>query len=59
MKTGARNQFFGKVSKISGDTMNVELIVALKGDETLVATITKKSAESLGIKTGSEIVSFN
>jgi molybdate transport system regulatory protein len=58
VKASARNQFFGKVSKISDDRMNVEVIVALKGDETIVATITKKSAESLGIKTGVEVVAL-
>lgn len=56
MKASARNQLFGKVSAISTGAVNVTLDVALKGGDTLVATITKESAESLGIQVGLGVV---
>jgi molybdate transport system regulatory protein len=56
IKASARNQLFGKVVSITAGTMNVTLTVALKGGETLVATITKESAERLGIQKGLAVV---
>lgn len=56
MKASARNQFFGKVTAISIGAVNVEVVVALSGGETIAAQITKESLESLAIKTGSEVL---
>ena len=56
MKASARNQFFGKVTAVSIGAVNVEVAVALSGGETLIAQITKESADSLAIKTGSDVV---
>lgn len=56
MKVSARNQLFGKVVAISTGAVNVTLDIALKGSDTLVATITKRSAESLGIQIGLGVV---
>lgn len=56
MKASARNQFFGKVTEVSVGAVNVEVVVALSGGETIVAQITKESAETLAIKTGSDVV---
>ncbi|NOT84939.1 MAG: TOBE domain-containing protein [Methylococcaceae bacterium] len=56
MKASARNQLFGKVVAVSIGTVNVTLEIALKGSDTLVATITKESAESLGIQVGLGVV---
>ena len=55
---GLRNisQLFGNVVAVSIGAVNVTLKIALKGSDTLVATITKESAESLGIKIGLEVV---
>lgn len=58
MKASARNQFFGKVTHVSIGAINVEVIVSLKGGETIVATITKESVESLAIKSGVDVVAL-
>ena len=58
MKASARNQFFGKVTDVAMGTVNVTVIVGLKGGENIVATITKESAESLGIKSGVDVVAL-
>ncbi|SJM94347.1 Molybdenum transport protein ModE [Crenothrix polyspora] len=56
MKASARNQLFGKVVSVFAGTVNVTLEIVLKGGETLVATITKESAEALGIQKGLAVV---
>jgi molybdate transport system regulatory protein len=58
MKASARNQFFGKVTAISTGTINVEVIISLRGGDTIVATITKASADTLGIKNGFDVVAL-
>lgn len=58
MKASARNQFFGKITAISMGAVNTEVIMALKGGENIVATITKESVDSLGIKIGCEVVAL-
>ncbi|MDD2659115.1 MAG: TOBE domain-containing protein [Methylococcales bacterium] len=56
MKTSARNQFTGTVNEVLIGTVNAEVHVGLKGGETIVASITKESVETLAIKTGMEII---
>ncbi|MFZ2727298.1 MAG: TOBE domain-containing protein [Methylococcaceae bacterium] len=56
MKASARNQYFGKVSNIIIGAVTTEVIVELKGGDTIVATITKESAENLAIQIDSEVV---
>lgn len=58
MKASARNQFFGKISAIANGVVNVEVTVSLKGGETIVSTITKTSADALGIKNGIDVVAL-
>ena len=58
MKASARNQFFGKVTDVAIGAVNVTVVVGLKGRENIVATITKESAESLGIKNGVDVVAL-
>lgn len=58
MKASARNQFFGKVTDVAIGTVNVTVVVGLKGGENIVATITKESAESLSIKNGVDVVAL-
>ena len=55
MKSSARNQFFGKVTRIQSGSVNSELEIALKGDDRIVAVITHESEESLDLKVGSEV----
>jgi molybdate transport system regulatory protein len=56
MKASARNQFFGKVTAVAVGAVNVEVAVALSGGETIIAQITKESAESLAVKADAEVV---
>jgi molybdate transport system regulatory protein len=58
MKASARNQFTGTVSDVRIGAVNAEVHVGLKGGETIVASITKDSAETLGIKTGIEVIAL-
>jgi molybdate transport system regulatory protein len=58
MKASARNQFTGTVSDVRIGAVNAEVHVSLKGGETIVASITKDSAETLGIKTGIEVIAL-
>ena len=58
MKTSARNQFAGTVSEVIIGAVNAEIHVGLKGGETIIASITKESAESLAIKSGVEVIAL-
>ncbi|CAH2810581.1 MAG: DNA-binding domain of ModE / Molybdate-binding domain of ModE [Candidatus Burkholderia crenata] len=52
MKTSARNQLFGTVSKITRDSVNDEVELALPGGQSIVAVVTHESTGSLGLKEG-------
>ena len=56
MKISARNQLVGKVAKITSGAVNAEVSVALPGGGEIVSVITKASAKSLKLKTGSLVV---
>lgn len=58
MKASARNQYFGKVTEIIVGVVTTEVVVALKGGDSIVATITKESAEALAIQSGTEVVAL-
>ncbi|UOA10287.1 molybdopterin-binding protein [Methylobacter sp. S3L5C] len=58
MKTSARNQFSGTVSEVLIGAVNAEVHIGLKGGEIIVASITKESAETLNIKTGTEAIAL-
>ncbi|MFI3199543.1 MAG: TOBE domain-containing protein [Methylococcaceae bacterium] len=58
MKTSARNQFTGIVSEVLIGAVNAEVHISLKGGETIVASITKESTETLGIKTGVQVIAL-
>ena len=58
MKTSARNQFTGIISEVLIGAVNAEVHVSLKSDETIVASITKESAETLAIKTGDQVIAL-
>lgn len=53
VKTSARNQFVGKIKKITTGAVNAEIILDLNGQE-LAAIITNESAKKLGLKEGME-----
>lgn len=58
MKTSARNQFPGTVSSVVIGAVNAEVHVALKGGQTIIASITKESAEHLAIQTGTAVLAL-
>lgn len=54
MQISARNQLQGTLSRIEPGAVNSEVELALKGGETIAATITKEAAQELGLKSGGE-----
>jgi len=55
LKSSARNQFFGKITAISGGSVNAEIEVSLNGKDKIDAIITHESLENLNLKIGSEV----
>jgi molybdate transport system regulatory protein len=51
MKTSARNQFVGTVTSVRAGAVNDEIELTLPGGAKLVATVTRESTESLGLRT--------
>lgn len=58
MKASARNQFEGTINEVLVGAVNAEVHVGLKGGETIVASITKESIDTLGIKTGMGVLAL-
>jgi len=54
MKTSARNQFLGRISRIQRGAVNDELVLAIANGMKLVAVLTHESVENLGLQVGSE-----
>lgn len=54
MKTSARNQFFGKVSRVKQGAVNDEIALEIGNGQTIVAIVTRESAETLGLQVGAE-----
>lgn len=55
IRTSARNQFCGTVSAVRAGAVNDEVEVALVSGARIVATVTRQSAESLGLKAGTSV----
>jgi molybdate transport system regulatory protein len=58
MKTSARNQFSGVIKEVTIGAVNAEVVVELGGGETIVASVTKESVTTLGIKTGISVLAL-
>lgn len=58
MLTSARNQFSGTIKDIIIGAVNAEVMIGLKGGETIIATITKDSVENLGLKPGKHVIAL-
>jgi len=58
MRTSARNQLSGVVTRIQRGAVNDEIEMRLSGGETLVAVITRESTEHLGLAIGSEAIAL-
>jgi molybdate transport system regulatory protein len=58
MKSSARNQWHGTVSRVELGAVNAEIEVALKGGTPLVAQVTKESALALKLVVGREVIAL-
>jgi molybdate transport system regulatory protein len=54
MRVSARNVFLGTVARIRKGAVNSEVLLRLKGDDTLCAVVTNASVEALGLRVGRE-----
>jgi len=54
MKTSARNQFFGTVSRVQPGAVNDEIELDIAGGHTIVAIVTHESTASLGLAPGAQ-----
>lgn len=54
MKTSARNQFLGSVTKVTRGAVNSEVILDIGGGESLAAIITNESVDNLSLAPGVE-----
>ncbi|MGV3742941.1 MAG: TOBE domain-containing protein [Burkholderiaceae bacterium] len=54
MKTSARNQFPGTVSDLRKGAVNDEIELDIGNGQKIVATVTRESAESLGLSAGAQ-----
>lgn len=58
MKTTARNQFAGTVSKIELGPVSAQVTLALRGGQPIVATVTSDAAKRLKLKKGVEAIAL-
>lgn len=58
MKTSARNQFVGTVSRVQEGTVNAEVELTLAGDQKIVAMITRESMKKLDLQPGKQAVAL-
>lgn len=56
MRLSIRNQLPGKVASIQPGSVMTIVKVTLDGGQTITSSITKESAEELGLKVGSRVV---
>lgn len=55
MKTSARNQFFGQVTRVVTGSVNDEIDIDIGGGHIVVAIVTHESTASLGLAPGREV----
>jgi molybdate transport system regulatory protein len=58
MKISARNQFRGKVARVTLGAVNAEVAVTLAGGEEMVAVVTNESIKSLNLIDGADVVAL-
>lgn len=52
MRTSARNQFFGTVTRVAPGAVNDEVELEIAGGQVIVAIVTRESSENLGLAPG-------
>lgn len=55
MKLSARNVLAGKVKSVTAGTVDCEVVIEITAGIEVVSVITKRSAESLGLKAGAKV----
>lgn len=55
LRTSARNQLFAKVERLKVSGLEAEVVLGLRGGDRLVSRITRRSAQELGVRKGSEV----
>ncbi len=55
MKSSARNQFQGCITRLKSGPVDAEVVIALPGGEELVAIVTEESVTNLGLAVGKEV----
>lgn len=58
MQTSARNQFSGRITRVTRGAVNDEIELALSGGDTLAATVTHTSSEALGLRKGGDAIAL-
>lgn len=58
MKTSARNQFLGTITRITPGAVNTEVELDIGTDQSLVAIITRNSMERLDLKENTEVIAL-
>jgi molybdopterin-binding protein len=56
MELSARNQIPGKVSNVTLGAVMAEVTIDIGNGKTIVAAITRASADAMGLKVGDEVV---
>lgn len=58
LRTSARNQFEGRILAITPGAVNSEVVLEIEGGDRLVAIITHRSVEDLGLREGGSVVAL-
>lgn len=58
MKASARNQLYGKITAVNAGGVYSEVVVGIKGGDSLVAMITNESVTKLGIAPGVDVIAL-
>jgi molybdate transport system regulatory protein len=58
MKTSARNQFFGTVSRVQRGAVNDEIELDIPGGHRIAAIVTHESTEQLGLRVGAHAIAL-
>jgi molybdate transport system regulatory protein len=58
MKTSARNQFAGTIASVEAGPVSAQVVIALKGDDEVTATMTAAAARRLKLRKGQEALAL-
>ena len=58
LRSSARNQYIGKVEKVSRSDVSAEVAIRLSDELTLISVVTRQSARDLGLRKGREVIAL-